>query len=152
MKISEIVALNLKRIRLKLELTQEEAAFRCNISVRHYINIENNKTNLSINTLNKLSYGLGVTHAELVKLYGTAHVLNISCIESKITIEGREIPTFGIRIEVLRPGGIMNVINIEDISTDMKKVHKLSSVLNRLQPSIVHIDDVLDDYLVDLEM
>lgn len=151
MKISETIASNLKRLRLLQNITQEEAAFRCDISPRHYNSIENCKTNLSVDVLDKLSYGLDVSPAELVDIHSTKHALSFSCIESQITIENREVRTYGIKIEVLKNGKILTVMTCEDISTDKSKVLHLSSTLNRLQPSIGHIGDVVEDFLVELE-
>ena len=152
MKLSETIASNIKRLRLAQNITQEEAAFRCDISTRHYSDIENSKTNLSVDVLDKLSYGLVVPPAELVGLHSTKHTLIFSLFESKIVIEDNEVLTFGIQIDVDNDGEKVKVMKCEDISTDRSKVLQLSSVLNRLQPSIGHIGDVVEDFLVDLEI
>ena len=152
MKLSETIASNIKRLRLAQKITQEEAAFRCDISTRHYSDIENSKTNLSVDVLDKLSYGLGVPPAELVGLHSTKHTLIFSLFESKTVIEDNEVQTFGIQINVDNDGENVKVMTCEDISTDKNKVLQLSSVLNRLQPSIGHIGDVVDDFLVELEL
>ena len=81
MKLSEAIASNIKRLRLAQNITQEEAAFRCDISTRHYSDIENSKTNLSVDVLDKLRYGLGVPPAELVGLHNTKHTLIFSLFE-----------------------------------------------------------------------
>ena len=152
MKLSETIASNIRRLRLAQKITQEEAAFRCDISTRHYSDIENSKTNLSVDVLDKLSYGLGVPPAELVGLHNTKHTLIFSLLESKIVIEDNEVQTFGIQIDVDNDGENVKVMTCEDISTDVSKVLQLSSMLNRLQPSIGHIGDVVDDFLVELEI
>ena len=152
MKLSETIASNIKRLRLAQTITQEEAAFRCDISTRHYSDIENSKTNLSVDVLDKLSYGLGVPPAELVGLHSTKHTLIFSLFESKTVIEDNVVQTFGIQIDVDNDGEKVKVMKCEDISTDRSKVLRLSSMLNRLQPSIGHIGDVVEDFLVELEL
>ena len=152
MKLSETIASNIRRLRLAQNITQEEAAFRCDISTRHYSDIENSKTNLSVAVLDKLSYGLGVPPAELVGIHSTKHTLIFSLFESKTVIEDNVVQTFGIQIDVDNDGEKVKVMTCEDISTDKNKVLQLSSMLNRLQPSIGHIGDVVDDFLVELEI
>ena len=49
-------------------------------------------------------------------------------------------------------GENVKVMTCEAISTDRSKVLQLSSVLNRLQPSIGHIGDVVEDFLVELDL
>ena len=152
MKLSETIASNIKRLRLAQNIAQEEAAFRCDISTRHYSDVENSKTNLSVDVLDKLSYGLGVPPAELVGIHSTKHTLIFSLFESKTVIEDNVVQTFGIQIDVDNDGEKVKVMTCEDISTDKNKVLQLSSVLNRLQPSIGHIGDVVEDFLVELEI
>lgn len=150
MKISETVASNIKRLRLAQKISQEEAAFRCDISPRRYNDIENCKTNLSVDVLDKLSYGFDISPAELVGIHSTKHTLIFSCIESKFMTEDfRMISTYGIKVEVIKEGEITPVMMCSDISTDKNKVLLFSSLLNRLQPSVVHVGDVVEDFLVE---
>lgn len=41
---------------------------------------------------------------------------------------------------------------IKDISTEKKKVEKLVSLCNNLSLSPIHINDVIEDFLVDFEI
>jgi len=36
---------------------------------------------------------------------------------------------------------------IKDVSPNEKKLRKLISILNRLQPDLIHIDDIIEDFL-----
>ena len=150
MKISEIVASNIKQLRLAHNITQEEAAFRCDISPIHYKSIENCKADLDVDVLDKLSYGFDISPAELVGIYSTKHTLIFSCIESEFTSEDLvKIRTYGIKVETIMEGDIIPVMMCPNISTDKSKVLLFLSVLNRLQLSVGHIGDVVEDFLVE---
>lgn len=156
MTITETVSSNLKRIRTELHIPQEEAAFRCEISPRHYNSIENGRTNMSISTLDKLSRGLNVELSELVGIHKTEHTLIFTCIETEITDEDFDtVKTYGIEIEItqnINGESKATIVTCEDISTDRLKVNKLVSLLNKLQPSIAHVGDVVEDFLVEFEV
>lgn len=52
---------------MKHDLSQEEAAFRCGISVRTFGNLER-EGNFEINTLQKVVDGLGMTHDDFFNI------------------------------------------------------------------------------------
>ncbi len=54
----QIIARNMKELRLSKDISQEEAAFRCGISTRLYCDVENGKVNFSTATLFKICNGL----------------------------------------------------------------------------------------------
>lgn len=37
---------------------------------------------------------------------------------------------------------------IKDVSPNEKKLRELVSLLNRLQPDLIHIDDIIEDFIV----
>ncbi|MBQ8764507.1 MAG: hypothetical protein IJZ12_01110 [Clostridia bacterium] len=55
---------------------------------------------------------------------------------------GRYI-SFGI--DILKDGKPLRVI--KDVSPNEKELRKLVSLLNKLQPSLIHIDDIIDDFI-----
>jgi len=57
--------------------------------------------------------------------------------------DGNSIKTYGITCE--------NRV-IKDISTDKKKVESLIKLCNENNLSPIHLDDVIDDFLVDLQV
>lgn len=56
---------NFKRIRKRMNMTQEELATKMEISRSYLSDIENRRTNPSIKTVKKLADGLGVSVNEL---------------------------------------------------------------------------------------
>jgi len=84
MTTTETIKSNLRRIRVALDLTQEEAAFRCGISTRHYSTIENRYVNMSISKLYKLCDGLMVSH------YGLFFINNFCSLQNCILTLWRE--------------------------------------------------------------
>lgn len=51
---------NLKRRRAHLKLTQEEAADRCGVAVRHYQKLEAGQVNLTLRTLVRVSVAMKI--------------------------------------------------------------------------------------------
>lgn len=60
-KSRRILATNLIRFRKTEDLSREELAFRCEISTRQIENIELGKCAISIDTLDKISAGTGLS-------------------------------------------------------------------------------------------
>ena len=58
-----MISVALRSYRMRNGLSQEEAAFRCGISVRTFGNLER-EGNYEINTLQKVVDGLGMTHED----------------------------------------------------------------------------------------
>ncbi|AMY05068.1 XRE family transcriptional regulator [Staphylococcus condimenti] len=56
---------NLKRIRKRMNMTQEELATKMEISRSYLSDIENRRTNLSIKTVKKLADSLGLSVNDL---------------------------------------------------------------------------------------
>lgn len=64
-KIKQIVSTALRSYREKQGLSQEEAAFRCGVSVRTFGNLER-EGNFEIDTLQKVVDGLGLTQEDFL--------------------------------------------------------------------------------------
>ncbi len=64
----ERLAKNVRRLRTEARWTQEEAAFRCEMPVRLYVSVEHGESNATLGTLTRLSKGLGVDVAELLRV------------------------------------------------------------------------------------
>ena len=62
-----LVCQNVKRIRLKLGMTQERFAERSGFSQQYLSTLERGRRNPSIVTLYELANALGVSHVELVR-------------------------------------------------------------------------------------
>lgn len=72
------------------------------------------------------------------------------CIESIFHERDRgEYVTYGIKITDKQNNALRVV---EDISIDKKKIQKLVNLCNRLKVDIEQIDDIIEDFLVDLEI
>ena len=66
MKAKMILTSNLKSFRAKNKISQEELAARANLSTRGYGKIERGEVQPSLETLDKLSQGTGLSQAELL--------------------------------------------------------------------------------------
>ena len=64
--LRETIGQNLKAQRQKLGLTQNEAAKRCGMPVKTYGRIERGKENTTLETLEKITLGLGTTIQQLL--------------------------------------------------------------------------------------
>ena len=150
MTTTETIKSNLRRIRIAQNLTQEEAAFRCGISTRHYSTIENGEVNMSITTLDKLCEGLNVTPYELFGVHIDVP-LKFTCIQTTISTEEDDArETYGIAIDFHSEIEQRQTLICADISADKAKLELLVSLLNKLQPSVTHIEEIIEDFLVEL--
>lgn len=67
MNIRQIVARNLKALRVSNGLTQSGLAERTKVNIRHISQMENGSLNLTLDTVERLAKGLGVSSSELLK-------------------------------------------------------------------------------------
>lgn len=65
--IKHTIAKNIKRLRIKQDISQAELAYRANLHCNYICRIENAKCNISIETLEKLSKALGVRIERIIK-------------------------------------------------------------------------------------
>ncbi len=68
MKLNEIMAANLRRLRHDKELTQEELAHRAGLSARYVGKIERADVSASVTVLGNLAEALGVDPCDLLRL------------------------------------------------------------------------------------
>ena len=61
------LARNLRAVRSQLQLTQEQAAERCGMSVRYFQALEGREKNFTATTLARLAKGLGVDPSQLIQ-------------------------------------------------------------------------------------
>lgn len=64
--LQEFIAANVKEYRLRLGLSQEELAERCNYHRTYIGSIERGERNITIHTLEALAKALGVSPADLL--------------------------------------------------------------------------------------
>jgi len=127
MNTTETIKSNLRRIRIAQNLTQEEAAFRCGISTRHYSTIENGEVNMSVSTLDKLCDGLNVTPHELFGVHIDAP-LKFTCIQTTISTEEDDArETYGIAVDFPAESTPKQTLVCSDISADKASLSYLSS-------------------------
>jgi len=67
MDLKEVMAVNLRRIRNDMKITQEELAHRSGLSARYIGAIERADKSATVTVLGKISHALGVTPADLLK-------------------------------------------------------------------------------------
>lgn len=67
MDMRTLVGQNVKRIRLRMGLTQEQFAVKSGFSQQYLSTLERGRRNPSIVTLYELASALGVSHMELVR-------------------------------------------------------------------------------------
>jgi transcriptional regulator with XRE-family HTH domain len=65
--LNRLLAANLRRLRLKLRLSQEAFADRCGIHRTYVGAIERGERNVTLATLRKLAEALGVRAADLIR-------------------------------------------------------------------------------------
>ena len=70
MKLRDIVSANMKSYRLKAGLSQSQLADRVGKSVRYISALENQPQNVTLETLQVIAAGLGVTATELIREAG----------------------------------------------------------------------------------
>ena len=68
---------------------------------------------------------------------------------SRHVAEGRTYTAYGISVyQTIPPDPLPQLIrDIPDISQSLSRVATLVERCNRLQPSLVHLDDIVEDYL-----
>lgn len=67
MDLKEVMALNLRRVRHDMHLTQEELAHRAGISARYVGKIERANVSASVSVLGRLAKALDVEPCELIR-------------------------------------------------------------------------------------
>ncbi|MDA9397972.1 helix-turn-helix domain-containing protein [Bradyrhizobium sp. CCBAU 45389] len=67
MDLKEVMAINLRRIRHKKEMTQEELADGAGLSVRYIGAIERADVSASVTVLGRIAEALGVEATDLIK-------------------------------------------------------------------------------------
>ncbi|MCA1414381.1 MULTISPECIES: helix-turn-helix domain-containing protein [Bradyrhizobium] len=67
MDLKEVMAINLRRIRHKKEMTQEELADGAGLSVRYVGAIERADVSASVTVLGRIAEALGVEATDLIK-------------------------------------------------------------------------------------
>ena len=70
MDLKEIMAVNLRRKRYDLEMTQEELAERAGLSVRYVGAIERGDVSASVTVLGQIAEALGIEPGDLLKRAG----------------------------------------------------------------------------------
>ncbi len=58
----------IKRLRLKLGITQEELSFRCNLHRNYVSDVERGRRNVSLIALEKFANGFGMSVSQLLKM------------------------------------------------------------------------------------
>ena len=67
MTIEQRFGQRVREIRHRQQLSQEELAFRCNLSKNYVSDVERGTRNISLKVIDKFAKGLGVTLAELFR-------------------------------------------------------------------------------------
>jgi transcriptional regulator with XRE-family HTH domain len=70
MDLKEIMAINLRRKRHDLEMTQEELAERAGLSARYIGDIERGDVSASVTVLGKIAEALGIEPGDLLRRGG----------------------------------------------------------------------------------
>jgi transcriptional regulator with XRE-family HTH domain len=68
MDLKDAVATNLRRVRRAKKMTQEELAYRAELSPRYVSRIETGTASPTVSVLGRLAEGLGVDACELIRL------------------------------------------------------------------------------------
>ena len=66
MSLGAVVAKNVKTLRLKFGLSQQEVADKSSLTVRYISRLENGSPNVTLDVLERLAKGLGCTVGQLV--------------------------------------------------------------------------------------
>ena len=67
MDLKDVVAANLRRLRNRLDITQEELAHRAGLSTRYVSKIETGRSSPTVTALGQLAEALGVGPVELLR-------------------------------------------------------------------------------------
>lgn len=67
MTIEQRFGLRIREIRHRQQISQEELAFRCNLSKNYVSDVERGTRNISLKVIEKFAKGLGVSLAELFR-------------------------------------------------------------------------------------
>jgi transcriptional regulator with XRE-family HTH domain len=67
--LNRVLAANLRRLRIKLDLSQEEFAARCSLHRTYVGAIERGERNVTLKTLEHIAETLGVAAVDLLKLH-----------------------------------------------------------------------------------
>ena len=131
----ETLSINLGKLRERKRLSIEASAIDCEISVRHFGDIERGQCNTTLDTLDKISRGMKVSVPELLS---PDNACKYKMVKSTVALEGAIHTVYGIT------NGEKTIF---DISTKMDIVEKLVEILNQYNVSAVHFRDIVEDLL-----
>jgi transcriptional regulator with XRE-family HTH domain len=116
-----------RALRNEKGFSQEYVAFNLNISPKTYSNMENNKSNISINTLEKLA-----------KLYDK-NILDI-LLDDKVLMQHKTLS------DTSSMQGIVNCTNSEELVTQLKeRIQDLKSELSNKEKRIENLEKLLHE-------
>ena len=82
MDLRNILAMNLKYYRYKLNMTQEEFYEKFDLNFKYMSRVENGKVNITIDTVEKLAQCLNIKPMDLIT-YNEKHVVSKKRVDSK---------------------------------------------------------------------
>jgi transcriptional regulator with XRE-family HTH domain len=145
---------NLIRIRIDRRMTKRETAAQCRINYVEYDRIEQGKCNISVGVLYALSDGLGVNFFEIMGI-DMYQIPKFSCYESRfVTEDMEEIRTYGIEVccqtAMTRSECDTFIFHYSDLTTEKDELESLVDRMNQGQLQLVHVEDVIEDFLAEL--
>lgn len=143
---------NLIRIRTNKNITKRETAAQCRINYEKYEKIEQGKCDITIGTLHALSNGLDINFFELLGI-DMYQIPRFSCYEGILVTEDMdEVPTYGIEVccqanMIPTECGTFTFL-YSDLTTEKDALVSLVELMNREQLELIHVEDVIEDFLV----
>lgn len=143
---------NLIRIRIDKNITKRETAARCRINYEKYEKIEQGECDITIGLLHSLSRGLDVNFFELMGI-DVYQIPRFSCYESfPITEDMDEAHTYGIAVccqATMIPATCDTFTFLySDLTAEKDALVSLVDLMNREQLGLIHVEDVIEDFLV----
>ena len=143
---------NLIRIRTDKNLTKRETAVLCRINYKEYGKIEQGECDITIGTLHALSNGLDINFFELLEI-DMYQIPRFSCYESFLVTEDMdEALTYGIEVCCQANANLTECNSFtflySDLTTEKDALVSLVELMNREQLELIHVEDVIEDYLV----
>ena len=112
MYILVVIGRNIKFYRDKFEITQEELAFRADVSVSYLCKLENGKQNVTVDILDRIACGLGIFTYQLF-MESMEDTGNIS------EMTNARMARYKDRIDFMPPGQQKKTIQLMDVVTSL---------------------------------
>ncbi len=152
---SYMLSINLSKYMEREEMDEEDLSRKSGVDGEVIREILRGNTTVSCLNLGAISRALSLTPSELLGIDGKIYRLFFCRTEEEISVydEICSVPTlknvkvYGLSVGIFGKYETSYRLTFRDISSDGERVRKLCRQLNKSQPRIEHLEDLIEDFI-----